>query len=417
MKQIKAAIITIGDELLIGQTIDTNSAWMAEALNRMGVWVHRRVAVGDRKDAIVHALDEESKGADIILITGGLGPTADDITKPVLCEYFGGKLVEDASVLERLTEMATARGRSLMDRMRKQAQVPDVCSVLQNDWGTAPGMWFEKEGKVYASMPGVPHEMQEIMTYRVIPRLKERFLLPVILHRTIQTMGMGESEVAERLGVFERSLPENISLAYLPGNGILKLRLTARGDEVQRTAAALEQHFGVMARTLEDILVTDEDIPLEAWIGKLLKKTQKTMATAESCTGGCIASRITSIAGSSDYFKGAVVCYANEVKTAVLGVPSTVLESDGAVSEETVKAMVTGALALLKTDFVVATSGILGPGGGTPGKPVGTIWIAAGGPAGVLTRKLQLRYSRSRNQEITANQALNLLRQVIVQSA
>lgn len=413
MELIKAAIITIGDELLIGQTIDTNSAWMGVELNRIGVWVHRRVAVGDRREAIVHALDEESRDADIVLITGGLGPTSDDITKPVLCDYFGGHLVEDAATLERLTTMMATRGALLMDSIRKQALVPDCATVLENEWGTAPGMWFEKAGKVYASMPGVPHEMQGLMGARVIPRLKERFRLPVILHRTMETMGMGESQIAERLRDFEGSLPGHITLAYLPGTGILKLRLTARGETEQVTSAELQQHFTVMKNILADIMVTDEDVPLEAWVGNLLRLAGKTLATAESCTGGYIASRITSVAGSSDYYTGSVVSYQNEVKTSVLGVPARILEDHGAVSEQTVRAMVEGILKLLGTDYAVATTGILGPTGGTPEKPVGTVWVAAGRPGEIVTRRLQLRYSRARNTEITANHAFNMLREVI----
>lgn len=416
MELIKAAIITIGDELLIGQTIDTNSAWIGVELNRIGVWVHRRVAVGDRRDAIVDALDEESRHADIILITGGLGPTSDDITKPVLCDYFGGTLVEDPAVLARLEAMVAARGSLLVDSIRKQALVPDCASVLANEWGTAPGMWFEKQGKIYASMPGVPHEMQGLMTSRVIPRLKERFRLPVILHRTMETMGMGESQIAERLHDFEGSLPEDIALAYLPGNGILKLRLTARGETQQATAPKLEQYFGVMKNILTDILVTDEDVPLEVWIGNLLRTSGETLATAESCTGGYIASRITSVPGSSDYYKGSVVSYANDVKTAVLGVSAGTLKDHGAVSEETVRAMTAGILKLLGTDYAVATTGILGPGGGSPGKPVGTVWVAVGTPGEIVTRRLHLRYSRSRNTEITANHAFNMLRQLITRS-
>lgn len=414
MEQITAAIITIGDELLIGQTVDTNSAWMGSELNRIGIWVHRRVAVGDDKRAIVEALDEEGRRSDIILITGGLGPTADDITKPVLCGYFGGQLVEDPVVVAQLEKRLAASSRTLSGSLRKQAMVPDVCSVLYNDWGTAPAMWFEKEGRVYASLPGVPYEMQQIMAVRVIPRLKEQFRLPVILHRTLSTMGLGETDVAARLHLFESSLPPELRLAYLPGAGMLKLRLTARGDDPQRTAAGLEQHFGLMESLLADIEVADDDIPLEAWVGQLLKKMNKTLATAESCTGGYIASRITSVAGSSDYFKGSVVSYANKVKTDVLGVAEAVLEQHGAVSEQTVVAMEEGVRTLLHTDFAVSISGILGPGGGTPAKPVGTVWIAAGSVAGTITRRLQLRYSRSHNTEIAANYALNLLRQAII---
>jgi nicotinamide-nucleotide amidase len=413
MKQIIAAIITIGDELLIGQTIDTNSAWMGRELNRAGIWVRRKAAVADKREDILEALQNESSAADVIFITGGLGSTGDDITKSVLCEYFGASLTENAEVLVNIKTMFTSRGLPLVERNLQQALVPDTCIVLPNDRGTAPGMWFEKAGKIYVSMPGVPHEMQAMMTHSVLPRLNSYFTLPVILHRTLITTGMGESQIAERLTAFEKSLPADIKLAYLPGDGLLKLRLTARGDEQQRTADELEQLFGVLRETLADITIADEDILLEAWVGRLLKKNNLTLSTAESCTGGLIAHKITTIPGSSDYYKGTVVSYSNEIKESLLRVPAEVLYQYGAVSEETVKAMVKGVIKLMKTDLAIAVSGIMGPAGGTPEKPVGTVWIAAGTENNIKTRKYRLRYDRSRNIEITANYALNLLREVI----
>lgn len=416
MKETLAAIVTIGDELLIGQTIDTNSAWIARELNRIGIWVHRRVAIGDNREAILETLARESVTSDIVLITGGLGPTRDDITKNVLCAYFNARLVEDAGVLQRLKDMSTARGTGLVDAIRKQALVPDTCVVLENDRGTAPGMWFEKEGKVYISMPGVPDEMQGIMSRQVLKRLKGNFQLPVILHRTLITMGMGETQVATRLQDFEDSLPAHLRLAYLPGNGVLKLRLTIRGGAERRAADELEQLFSVMKETLADIVVVDDDLPIEAWIGILLKKSGRTIGTAESCTGGYIAHRITTVPGSSAYFRGSVVSYANEVKRDVLKVSAGLLETKGAVSEETVIAMLRGANRLLSTDLSVAVSGILGPDGGTPEKPVGTVWMAAGGGDHIKTRKYQLRYSRAKNLEISANYAMNLLREVILET-
>lgn len=414
MKQITASIITVGDELLIGQTIDTNSAWMSRALNRIGVWVARRVAVGDVREAISGALDQESREADVILMTGGLGPTGDDITKEVLCGYFHTRLVENAAVLAHITEMFASRG-PLLARNRMQSHVPEACTVLFNRVGTAPGMWFEREGKIFVSMPGVPHEMEGLMEAEVLPRLAARFSLPVILHRTLVTMGLGESQVAERLAAFEQSLPANIRLAYLPGNGMLKLRLTARDEVQQRTAGELEQHFSILRETLSDITVADDDLLPGQWLGALLRERGQTVATAESCTGGLIAHKITSVPGSSDYFKGAVVSYANEVKRQVLGVPEETLRDEGAVSEVVVRAMAAGVLNLLEADVAVAVSGIMGPGGGTSGKPVGTVWIAAGGKDRIITRKYQLRYTRERNTEIAANYALNLLREAVLQ--
>jgi nicotinamide-nucleotide amidase len=415
MKQQTASIITIGDELLIGQTVDTNSAWMGHALNDIGIWVHRRVAVGDNREAILSALRAESRDADIILVTGGLGPTGDDITKAVLSEYFGSPLVENAEVLSHIKEMFASRDGGLLDRNLRQSWVPAACTVLANSRGTAPGMWFEAQGKVYVSLPGVPHEMQGIMTRQVLPRLNGHFALPAIVHRTLVTMGLGESLIAERLVTFEGALPSNIKLAYLPGDGLLKLRLTARDDVNQRTAEELEQHFGVLREILADITVADEDMPPEQWIGRLLKDSGLTVSTAESCTGGLIAHKITSVPGSSAYFKGTVVSYANEVKRDVLGVSEGVLRKQGAVSEETVKAMAAGVRNLMRTDLAVATSGIMGPDGGTPDKPVGTLWIATVSGDKMSARRFKLRYSRARNQEIAANYALNMLREAVLE--
>lgn len=413
MKQVTASIITVGDELLIGQTIDTNSAWMSRLLNRAGIWVARRVAVGDTREAILTALQEESRGADVILMTGGLGPTGDDITKGVLCTYFGSSLVENEAVLAHIRTIFASREGPLLERNRMQSHVPDNCIVLPNRLGTAPGMWFERDGKIFISLPGVPHEMEGLMAAEVLPRLSARFSLPAILHRTLVTMGQGESGVAERLRAFEQSLPENISLAYLPGNGLLKLRLTARDEVLQRTAEELEQHFGVLKDMLSDIIVAEEDLLPGEWANRMLRERGLTVSTAESCTGGLIAHKITSVPGSSACFRGAVVGYANEVKHEVLGVSEEMLREQGAVSEPVVRAMAEGVLRLMKTDLAVAVSGIMGPDGGSPQKPVGTVWIAAGTTGHLITRRYHLRYSRSRNTEITANYALNMLREAI----
>lgn len=414
MEQINATLVTIGDELLIGQTIDTNSAWMARQLNLIGIWVRNRVAIGDEPDAILETLAYESRQSDLILITGGLGPTADDRTKEALCRYFDTRLVENAEVLSRLKTLFATRGLPALERNLRQAQLPETCRVMANNQGTAPGMWFEKEDVIYVSMPGVPHEMEGIMQQEVLPALMERFTLPVILHRTLITMGLGESSVAERLIGFEEGLPAHIQLAYLPGNGMLKLRLTAKGDLAQKTAAEMEQYFGLLKELLSDIMVADEDVPLESWVGRMLKNAGLTVSTAESCTGGLVAHKLTSVPGASAYFYGAAVTYANDRKTAVLEVPEEILAREGAVSEQTVVHMVRGVLQLMKTDLAVAVSGIMGPDGGSPEKPVGTVWIAAGSATSIRTRKYQLRYGRARNTELTANYALSLLRQCIL---
>lgn len=416
MKNVNASIITIGDELLIGQTIDTNSAWMAQELNKIGIWVKRRIAVGDVWDDIWSALDAESKEADIIFITGGLGPTADDITKPLLCKYFGGKLITDEKVLKHVKDIFTILKRPLLDRNLKQAEVPDVCTVLFNARGTAPGMLFKKDGKSFISLPGVPNEMKGLMTKEVIPRLQKELILPAIVHKTMLTAGMGESFIAERIMDFENLLPTHIKLAYMPAYGMLRLRLTSTGDKKKKVEEEMLPYFEKLKDLLNDILVTDKDEGLEIVLGKILKSNGKTMATAESCTGGYIAHLITSVPGSSAYYNGSIVSYSNESKENLLDVSNNILNTAGAVSSETVTQMVNGALKKLKADFAVACSGIMGPDGGTDDKPVGTVWIAAGNKENVVTQKLYFRFDRERNIEMTAQAALNLLRKFILEN-
>ncbi len=417
-QQTFASIITIGDELLIGQVIDTNSAWIAQELNQAGIWLKRRVAVGDNWNDIWQALDEESKHANIILITGGLGPTADDITKPLLCEYFGGKLVVDEKVLahvKHLFEKVFKRTTPLLERNMKQAEVPDVCTVLHNARGTAPGMWFEKDGKVYVSMPGVPHEMKGLMTDLVLPKLQSHFIMSAIVSRTLLTFGIGESFLAERIKDFEAALPAHIKLAYLPNYGMVRLRLTGTGASAEEITPQVEEHFKTLIGLLPDVLVTDRDEPMEIVIGNLLRARKQTMATAESCTGGYIAHRITANAGSSEYFKGSIVSYANEVKQSLLQVPSEYFTTVGAVSEEVVRDMVKGVLEKISADYAIAVSGIMGPGGATTEKPVGMVWVAVGNREKTITRLFNFRFNRARNIEMTAINALNLLRQFILE--
>jgi nicotinamide-nucleotide amidase len=413
MQKIIATIITIGDELLIGQTVDTNSAWMAKELNKAGIWVHRRVAVGDDRNAIIKALNEESVAAPIILITGGLGPTADDITKPLLCAYFNGKMIVNPEALENVKLIFEKMlKRPLLERNLKQAEVPDTCTVIPNRRGTAPGMWFEKEGTIFVSMPGVPFEMMGMMTDTVIPKLLTLFQPPPVLHRTMLTAGIGESFIAEKLLEFEPNLPPHIKLAYLPDYGLVRLRLTATGAEANNDE--IDGYFNTLQSLLNDVMVTNEDEPLEKALGKLLLQRGKTLATAESCTGGYMAHLITSIPGSSDYFKGSVVSYSNEIKENVLGVQKSTLETKGAVSEETVREMVTGLLHLMKTDFGIAVSGIMGPGGGSAEKPTGTVWVAVGYKGFIQTQKFHFRFNRERNIRLSAIAALELLRKLVV---
>jgi nicotinamide-nucleotide amidase len=414
MQQVFASIITIGDELLIGQVTDTNSPWMAQELNKTGVWLKRRVAVGDLREEIVHALDEQSKDCQIIIMTGGLGPTADDITKEVLNDYFGGKMVTDQRTLEHIQYLfQKVYQRPIIQRNLEQANVPDVCTVLFNERGSAPGMWFERNGKVFVSLPGVPHEMKGLMLKEVLPRLQQHFTMPFISHRTLLTAGVGESFLAEMIKDWEAQLPPHIKLAYLPHYSMVRLRITGSGSAKEKLEQELEQQFAVLKNLVAEYLVVDEDKSLQQVVGNLLKQSNSTMSTAESCTGGYIAHLITSIAGSSEYFRGSVVSYANEVKTGVLKVNQETLLQDGAVSESTVRQMVQGALLTLKTDFAVATSGIMGPGGGSATKPVGTVWIAAGNKDEIVTQLFHFRFDRARNIEMTAINALNLLRKFI----
>ncbi|HNP22476.1 MAG TPA: CinA family nicotinamide mononucleotide deamidase-related protein [Panacibacter sp.] len=419
MKRITASIITIGDELLIGQVVDTNSAWMAQELNSAGVWLQHRVAVGDVREDILLALEEEGKRSDIVLITGGLGPTADDITKPVLCEYFGGKMVVHQPTLDHviyLFEQVFKRPGALLERNRKQAEVPDVCKVLKNERGTAPGMLFEKDGKIFVSLPGVPHEMQGLMKDHVLPLIKTTFNAPHIGHRTLLTAGIGESVLAEMIQQWEEALPAFVKLAYLPNFGMVRLRLTASGEEAL-VETELDKQFAVLKELVKDFLVIDADLPMHEVVGKVLKESGKTMSTAESCTGGYIAHLITSVAGSSDYFRGSVVSYDNSIKITVLHVNEETLTTIGAVSEETVTEMCKGILALMKTDYAVAVSGIMGPGGGTAEKPVGTVWIAVGNKDKTEVKKLHFRFNRKRNIELTSVNALNLLRMFILNNS
>lgn len=417
MQRLNAAIITIGDELLIGQVVDTNSAWIAQELNKTGIWLKQRISVGDDKDEIIRALKTAEKDAQIIIITGGLGPTADDITKPVLCDYFGGKMIVDESVLTYIKYLFTeVFKRPIIERNLKQAEVPDVCTVLHNERGTAPGMWFEKEGRVYVSLPGVPHEMKGLMTKLVLPKLKSLFDTPFIEHRTLLTAGVGESFIAETIKDWEAKLPSHIKLAYLPNYGMVRLRITGWSAEKEKLDQELDDQFAELKTMVQQWLVTDRDETLQMTLSRMLRATNKTMSTAESCTGGYIAHLITAIDGASSNYKGTVVSYDNEIKTQVLKVSPETLRSVGAVSEEVVKEMVEGAILVMNTDYALAVSGIMGPDGGTPQKPVGTVWMAAGNRDKVMAQKFQFKFDRQRNIEMTSVTALNLLRKFIIEN-
>ncbi len=414
MSNIAAAIITIGDELLIGQVIDTNSAWIAQHLNELGIDVLRRVAVGDDKTAILKALDEELNTASLIIITGGLGPTADDITKPLLNEYFGGKMQVNEQVLEHLKNLFTKRNRPFLERNLKQAEVPDNCTVLFNNMGTAPGMWFKKNDKVIISLPGVPFEMVSIMENEALPKLRERFISDALLHRTIVTAGEGESFVAERIQDLEEALPAHIRLAYLPGAGMVKLRLTGRGADKQQLSNELQLRQEEIAARLSNIVVALEDIPLEKILGNWFTANNVTLGLAESCTGGYIAHHITQVPGASGYFSGGIVCYHAELKEQLLGVLKETIEKYNAVSEQTVTEMAQGALKVLNVDYSFAITGLLGPAAESDNEPVGTVWMAVADKDSVKTRVFHFPFDRARNKEMAASMGMLMILKFIL---
>lgn len=408
-----ADIISIGDELLIGQVINTNASWMGEILNRNGIVVRQITAIADDEKAIHDAIDYSFNSADLVLLTGGLGPTKDDITKHTLCDYFNTELVFNEEAFVRIKEIFKSRNFKVTAVNKAQAELPKSCIPLININGTASGMWFEKNGKVIVSMPGVPFEMKPMLENEVIPRVKTKFKTSVILHKTIMTQGVGESFLASKIEDWENSLPQNIKLAYLPQPGIVRLRLSATGEDqakCEKTIADLVEKLKIL---IGDVIFGYDNILLEEAVGESLKLHQKTVATAESCTGGYIAHLLTSIVGSSAYYKGSVVAYANEIKATVLDVSQQALESEGAVSETVVKQMAMGALQKFGTDFAVATSGIAGPDGGTDEKPVGTTWIAIAGPNGVLAERHHFGEHRGRNIRRTALTALFMLKKEI----
>lgn len=411
------SIITIGDELLIGQVIDTNSAWMAQELNKEGFNVIRRVAIADEKQSILTALSEEEKHAAIILITGGLGPTSDDITKPTLCQYFNGRMKLNEEALENVKYLFEKVFKKPVTPINlKQAEVPDCCRVLQNKRGTAPGMLFEKNNAVFISLPGVPYEMQGLMLAEVIPFLKERFTAAQIIHKTLLTVGIGESALAEKIKDFESALPESIKLAYLPSYGMVRLRLTTKAEFHEKIRQDMDFAFEELKKLTAEYLVTPNDLQMQEVVAEILTLQNKTLATAESCTGGYIAHLLTSIPGSSKFFNGSVVSYTNQAKEKLLQVQSSTIQQFGAVSENTVKEMLPGALKQLDSNYAIAVSGIMGPDGGTDEKPVGTVWVAVGNSQKIITQKFHFRFNRLQNIHLTALNALNLLRKFLLEN-
>jgi nicotinamide-nucleotide amidase len=404
-----AEIITIGDELLIGQVIDTNSAWIAEQLNMAGIKVHQITSISDNQEHILQTLKEASSRVQLILITGGLGPTKDDITKQTLCKYFDTSLVFSEEAYKNVENLFYHRGVKVTEVNRQQAMVPANCKVLPNVNGTAPCMWFEKENCIYVSMPGVPFEMKAIMEQEVLPQLLKK-QNQVIIHRTILTEGVGESMLASIIETWEDALPEFIKLAYLPQPGMVRLRLTAYGNDREMLQDAVSKAEKELYPLAGKYIFGYDNDTIESVVGQILRQKGMSLSTAESCTGGNIAQLITSIAGSSDYFKGSVVAYSNEIKEKMLGVPHQTLVDHGAVSEQTVIAMAEGIRKKFETDYSIAVSGIAGPGGGTDEKPVGTTWIAVATPTGTTARKFLLGDHRGRNIRKASMAALNMLR-------
>jgi len=411
---LKAEIITIGDELLIGQTIDTNSAWMGAELSKAGFDVVRITSIHDRRDDILNTLADVHGKSDVILITGGLGPTSDDITRHTLCEYFNTHLVRNQEVFDMITSMMRKRNFPMNDNNLRQADVPESCRVLLNSSGTAPGMWFEKDKTIYISMPGVPYEMKHIMEVHVLPELNKRFRSQVIIHRNIMTYGSFEAKLAEILVGFEAGLPENVKLAYLPSSGVIKLRLTGTGTDSETLKTTLQTEVDKLYKIIPDLIYAEDEMSLEMVIGKELSERKLTLSTAESCTGGMISQNITSVPGSSIYYKGSIIAYSNEMKTSLLGISEELIEAEGAVSEAVVRLMAENCRKLTQTDYSVAVSGIAGPSGGTELKPVGTVWIAVASKKRTIAEKRVFGSGRNSNIIRFTLAAMNILRKQII---
>jgi len=409
-----AEIITIGDEILIGQTVDTNSAWIARELNKIGVSLLRIRSIKDERESIVEALDTVSPDASLVLMTGGLGPTRDDITKKVLADYFNTELKRDPEILQRIEDFFIQRGRDILESNRMQADLPVDAIILPNLMGTASGMWFEKDQKIFVSMPGVPYEMKGLMEREVIPRIKENNELPSIYYRTVMTEGVGESFLADRISDWEESLTaKNISIAYLPSPGTVKIRLGAKGENLEDLKKKVDAEIESLYAQIGSHIFGENDISQEDAIADMLLKSRLSISTAESCTGGYLAHLITSVPGSSAYFNGSVISYSNEVKISQLNVRPEDLESNGAVSKEVVEQMAKGVRKKLATDIALATSGIAGPDGGTEEKPVGTVWISLAAKEGVFSKQFLFEKNRDRNIRRSALAALSMLRRYL----
>lgn len=407
---MKADIITIGDEILIGQIIDTNSAWIAARLGEIGLSVRRKYSIGDNREEIVSAVEESLSKCEVTIITGGLGPTKDDITKRVLAEVFGSELVLHQETYERVERMMKARGIAFNELNKGQALVPECCTPLANHKGTAPGMWFERDGRVVISLPGVPFEMEALMVESVLPKIKEHFALSAVVHKTAITFGMAESMLAEKIAPWEDSLPSHLHLAYLPSPSQLRLRLSAYDMDQEVASRDIDEAFERLLPTLGDLFVGWGDTTVQSAVAEMLIQRGETLSAAESCTGGALSAKFTAMSGASEYFWGGVVSYDNSVKENLLGVSRENLEQYGAVSEQVARQMAEGVRRACGTTYGVSTTGIAGPTGGTPDKPVGTVWMAVAGPNGTTAKVVQHGKLRAQNIERAAAAAINMLR-------
>ncbi|MGZ9735811.1 CinA family nicotinamide mononucleotide deamidase-related protein [Flavobacterium sp. GNP002] len=415
---MKATIVTIGDEILIGQIVDTNSGFIAKSLDKIGVEINEMISISDDKKHILDTFAALQNKVDLVIITGGLGPTKDDITKKTFCDYFDDELIVDQKVLAHVTQLIEGFYKRTITQINKdQALVPSKCMVLHNQVGTAPGMWMKKENTVFISLPGVPYEMKYLVEHEIIPKVVREYKRPYIIHKTILTYGQGESMVAERIEDWENNLPEFIKLAYLPAPGRVRLRLSARGTDKEKLEDALERNVNSLDAIIHDIIVGfDDDETLEVVVGKMLTKQNKTISTAESCTGGKIAAALTSVSGASKYFKGSVVSYATEVKIDVLGIPESLVKENSVVSREVVSAMALNVKNMMKTDYAIATTGNAGPSKGDSNAEVGSVFIALATPTEVIVEEFNFGQPREKVIDRAVIKSLELLQKEILKN-
>ncbi|MFV5695621.1 CinA family nicotinamide mononucleotide deamidase-related protein [Flavobacterium sp. LB3P122] len=415
---MKATIVTIGDEILIGQIVDTNSGFIAKSLDKIGVEINEMISISDDKKHILDTFTKLQNTVDLVIITGGLGPTKDDVTKKTFCDYFEDELIVDQKVLAHVTHLIEGFYKRTITQINKdQALVPSKCTVLHNQVGTAPGMWMKKENTVFISLPGVPFEMKYLVEQEIVPKVVREYKRPYILHKTILTYGQGESMVAERIEEWENNLPEFIKLAYLPAPGRVRLRLSARGTDKEKLEAAIEENVKSLDAIIHDIIVGfDDDETLEVVVGRILTKQNKTISTAESCTGGKIAEVLTSVSGSSQYFKGSVVSYATEVKTNVLGIPESLIKEHSVVSREVVSAMALSVQKMMKTDYAIATTGNAGPSKGDSDAEIGSVFIALATPSEVIVEEFNFGQPREKVIDRAVIKSLELLQKEILKN-